>query len=94
MDKHEWRGCLEWKQQNLPLSTTSEETVKLYDAFLTQWVSWRPDRCLGGLEGTAEKLLESDPNFVMGRALVNGLAIMSADRSPRLDTGLRVLALR
>lgn len=84
-----WRDCQEWKKQGLQLSTTNNEAAKLYDALLTQYVGWYDEQTLGGMEGTAKTILSTDPQFVMGRVLVNGLEIMGTGRSPRLDPTFR-----
>uniref|UniRef100_A0A670K035 Uncharacterized protein n=1 Tax=Podarcis muralis TaxID=64176 RepID=A0A670K035_PODMU len=52
-----------WQDAGLLLSTTSNEACKMYDAALTQYVTWKNDNSLGGLEGTFSKLQAADPNF-------------------------------
>ena len=45
------------------MGTTSNEAAKLYDAAITQLISWQDESQLGGLVGTLNKLIEVDPNF-------------------------------
>lgn len=47
----------------MPLSTSSNEAAKLYDAAITQLVGWYDDPKVNGLSGSLEKMLEADPNF-------------------------------
>ncbi|KAK2173083.1 hypothetical protein NP493_898g00007 [Ridgeia piscesae] len=75
----------EWRNLGLPLSTTSNEACKLYDATLTQYIGWYDEASVGGLEASAAKLLEADPNFVMGHVMSIGLDLMGTGHSPRLD---------
>ncbi|XP_070533335.1 tetratricopeptide repeat protein 38-like [Ptychodera flava] len=82
---NQWRDCQEWQKQGLPLSTTNNETAKLYDAVLCQYVGWYDEDAVGGIEASAKKLVESDPNFVLGHVLVNGLDVMGTGRSIYLD---------
>uniref|UniRef100_D6RH59 Tetratricopeptide repeat domain 38 n=1 Tax=Mus musculus TaxID=10090 RepID=D6RH59_MOUSE len=57
------RDCQAWKNAGLPLSTTSNEACKLFDATLTQYVKWTNDKSLGGIEGCLSKLRAADPTF-------------------------------
>lgn len=34
-----------------------------YKIYTLQWVVWRSEEALGGLKGTAQKLLSADPDF-------------------------------
>ncbi|XP_013384664.1 tetratricopeptide repeat protein 38 isoform X2 [Lingula anatina] len=80
-----WRDCQAWNQEGLPLSTTSNEACKLYDAVLTQYVGWYDEDGVGGIETAAKKLTETDPDFVMGRVLTNGLDLIGTGRTINLD---------
>ncbi|XP_033004143.1 tetratricopeptide repeat protein 38 isoform X1 [Lacerta agilis] len=82
------RDCKAWQDAGLVLSTTSNEACKLYDAALTQYVTWKNDNSLGGLEGTFSKLQAADPNFLMGHVIANGLVLIGTGSSPRLDRKL------
>ncbi|KAL7976353.1 hypothetical protein Chor_002572 [Crotalus horridus] len=77
-----------WEDAGLFLSTTSNEACKLFDAALTQYVTWTNDHTLGGLEGTFSKLQAADPNFVMGNVIANGLVLIGTGSSVRLDKKL------
>nr|XP_028584467.1 tetratricopeptide repeat protein 38-like [Podarcis muralis] len=82
------RDCKAWQDAGLLLSTTSNEACKMYDAALTQYVTWKNDNSLGGLEGTFSKLQAADPNFLMGHVIANGLVLIGTGSSPRLDRKL------
>uniref|UniRef100_A0A8D1J130 Tetratricopeptide repeat protein 38 n=1 Tax=Sus scrofa TaxID=9823 RepID=A0A8D1J130_PIG len=77
-----------WKDTGLPLSTTSNEACKLFDATLTQYVKWTNDQSLGGIEGCLSKLKAADPTFAMGHAIANGLVLIGTGNSVRLDREL------
>ncbi|ETE59809.1 Tetratricopeptide repeat protein 38, partial [Ophiophagus hannah] len=83
-----------WQDAGLLLSTTSNNACKLFDAALTQYVTWTNDQSLGGLEGTLAKLQVADPNFgkqafrVMGNVIANGLVLIGTGSSVRLDKKL------
>uniref|UniRef100_A0A914UUI7 Tetratricopeptide repeat protein 38 n=1 Tax=Plectus sambesii TaxID=2011161 RepID=A0A914UUI7_9BILA len=74
-----------WKDSGLPVSTSSNEAAKLYDAVLRQYLSWSDCDALGGLEKSCKSLLEADPSFVLGRTLVLGLEVIGTGRSTRSD---------
>ncbi|XP_017656514.2 tetratricopeptide repeat protein 38 [Nannospalax galili] len=82
------RDCQAWKDAGLPLSTTSNEACKLFDATLTQFVTWTNDSSLGGLEGCLAKLKAADPTFAMGHAISNGLVLVGTGSSVKLDKEL------
>uniref|UniRef100_A0A671YRF0 Tetratricopeptide repeat domain 38 n=1 Tax=Sparus aurata TaxID=8175 RepID=A0A671YRF0_SPAAU len=82
------RGCRAWRAEGLPLSTTSNEACKLYDALLTQYVTWRNDDTLGGFEGCISAIQAADPNFVMGHVISTGLELVGTASSPRLNERL------
>uniref|UniRef100_A0A8C9Z495 Tetratricopeptide repeat protein 38 n=1 Tax=Sander lucioperca TaxID=283035 RepID=A0A8C9Z495_SANLU len=83
-----FRDCKAWRAGGLPLSTSSNEACKLYDAILTQFVKWRNDETLGGFEGCISALQEADPNFVMGHVISTGLELVSTTSSTRLNERL------
>ncbi|XP_067855788.1 tetratricopeptide repeat protein 38 [Heptranchias perlo] len=82
------RDCKAWQDVGLSLSTTSNEACKMYDAFLTQWVTWTNDPSLGGIEGCKSRLQAADPDFVMGQVVINGLDLIGTGRSVLLDKDL------
>ncbi|XP_074487904.1 tetratricopeptide repeat protein 38 isoform X1 [Sebastes fasciatus] len=83
-----FRDCKAWSAEGLPLSTSSNEACKLYDALLTQYVKWRNDETVGGFEGCISAIQAADPNFVMGHVISTGLDLMSTSSSTRLDERL------
>ncbi|XP_072452692.1 tetratricopeptide repeat protein 38 isoform X6 [Notamacropus eugenii] len=84
------RDCQAWKDEGLPLSTTSNEACKFFDASLTQYVTWTNDKSVGGLEGCLSKIKAADPAFVMGHVIANGLALIGTGNSMVLDQALRL----
>ncbi|XP_023650041.1 tetratricopeptide repeat protein 38-like isoform X2 [Paramormyrops kingsleyae] len=76
-----FRDCKAWQAEGLPLSTTSDEACKLYDAILTQIVTWRNDESLGGIEGCLSRLVAADPSFVMGHVVSAGLELIGGSSS-------------
>ncbi|KAG8438645.1 hypothetical protein GDO86_005000 [Hymenochirus boettgeri] len=82
------RDCRAWQDAALTLSTTSNEVCKLYDATLTQYVTWKNDGTLGGIEGCLAQISATDPNFVMGHVIANGLELIGTGRSPFIDKEL------
>ncbi|NXO00406.1 TTC38 protein, partial [Rhinopomastus cyanomelas] len=77
-----------WQDAGLALSTTSNEACKLFDAVLTQYATWTNDESLGGIEGCISKLKAADPNFTMGHVIANGLELIGAGSSVRLNKEL------
>lgn len=67
-----WRGTKDWKDLGLEMSTTSDEAAKMFDACIAQMLSYQGDESLGGMEGTAEKMMKADPNFVLGHVFTLG----------------------
>uniref|UniRef100_G1S0S3 Tetratricopeptide repeat protein 38 n=1 Tax=Nomascus leucogenys TaxID=61853 RepID=G1S0S3_NOMLE len=84
------RDCQAWKDARLPLSTTSNEACKLFDATLTQYVKWTNDKSLGGIEGCLSKLKAADPTFAMGHAISTGLVLIGTGSSVKLDKELEL----
>ncbi|XP_049580363.1 tetratricopeptide repeat protein 38 [Syngnathus scovelli] len=88
MDPLSYRDCEAWRAEGLPLSTSSNEACKLYDAMLTQYVTWRNIESIGGLEGCMTKIKAADPDFVMGHVVSTGLELLGTATSPRLNQRL------
>ncbi|XP_064642236.1 tetratricopeptide repeat protein 38-like [Lineus longissimus] len=84
-----WRNCEAWKSSGLPLSTTSDEAAKMFDACLTQYVGWYNDESVDGIEGALSKMTNADPNFLMGHVMSVGLEMMATAKTTRLDTSFR-----
>ncbi|VDK59808.1 unnamed protein product [Anisakis simplex] len=79
------RDCKAWIDIGLPMTTTSNEAARLYDALLRQYVSWSDCELLGGVDTTIDALKKADPDCVMGRVLTLGLEAMGTGRSTALD---------
>uniref|UniRef100_A0A669BX22 Tetratricopeptide repeat protein 38 n=1 Tax=Oreochromis niloticus TaxID=8128 RepID=A0A669BX22_ORENI len=77
-----------WSAEGLILSTSSNEACKMYDAVLTQYVKWRNDDSLGGIEGCVSAVQAADPNFVMGHVISTGMELVATTSSTRLDERL------
>ncbi|XP_019118239.1 tetratricopeptide repeat protein 38 [Larimichthys crocea] len=88
MTTSSFRDCQAWRAEGLPLSTTSNEACKLYDAILNQYVKWRNDETLGGIEGCISAMQAADPNFVMGHVISTGLELVATTSSTRLNERL------
>ncbi|KAM8892785.1 tetratricopeptide repeat protein 38 [Spinachia spinachia] len=80
-----FRDCKAWSEEGLPLSTSSNEACKLYDAILTQYVKWQNDENVGGFEGSISAIQAADPNFVMGHVISTGLELVGTASSARLN---------
>ncbi|KAI5623874.1 tetratricopeptide repeat protein 38 isoform X1, partial [Silurus asotus] len=74
-----------WRAEGLPLSTSSNEACKLYDAILTQYVKWRNEETLGGIEGCMAAVQAADPDFVMGHVISTGLQLVGTGSSVLRD---------
>ncbi|KAJ8391968.1 hypothetical protein AAFF_G00082780 [Aldrovandia affinis] len=83
-----FRDCKAWQKEGLPLSTSSNEACKMYDAILTQYMTWRSDETLGGLSGCISAVQAADPNFVMGHVVGTGLELIGTGSSVRLNERL------
>ncbi|XP_071382506.1 tetratricopeptide repeat protein 38 isoform X2 [Centroberyx affinis] len=83
-----FRDCEAWRAEGLPLSTSSNEACKLYDAILTQYVTWRNDETLGGIERCMSAIQAADPDFVMGHVIGTGLELAGTGSSVRLNERL------
>lgn len=88
MNASSFRDCEAWRAEGLSLSTSSNEACKLYDAILTQYVKWRNDETLGGIEGCVSAMKAADPSFVMGHVMSTGLELVATSSSPRLNQRL------
>ncbi|XP_061532956.1 tetratricopeptide repeat protein 38 isoform X2 [Phycodurus eques] len=88
MDPLSYRDCMAWRAEGLPLSTSSNEACKLYDAILTQYATWRNIDSIGGIEGCVTAIKAADPDFVMGHVASTGLELLGTANSPRLDQRL------
>nr|AAH95806.1 Zgc:112407 [Danio rerio] len=83
-----FRDCKAWQSDGLPLSSSSNEACKLYDAILSQYVTWRNDETLGGIEGCITSIKAADPDFVMGHVISTGLELVGTGSSVLRDERL------
>lgn len=89
-----WRDCDAWRAEKLTMNTTSNEACKLYDVSLTQLISWQEDKSIGGLVGSLNKMVEADPDFIMGHCLKSGLELLGNNislNSATFEHGVRSL---
>ncbi|KAI1709743.1 tetratricopeptide repeat protein 38 [Ditylenchus destructor] len=82
------RDVQAWRDENLSLSASSNEAAKLFDGVIRQCVSWSDCEQLGGIEASTEKMLNLEPDFVMGKALALGLSAWECSRSVNVDSAL------
>jgi hypothetical protein len=68
-----WRDCQEWKNESLPMNTTSNEAAKLFDISLSQIVGFYEEKQYGGIFQSMSKMVEADPTFVLGHCLKIGV---------------------
>lgn len=69
----EWRDCQAWCDENLSMNTCSNEASKYFDISLSQFVTSNEHPQYGGLIGCLDKMMQSDPDFVLGHCLRQGL---------------------
>lgn len=82
-----FRDCQAWKEDNLELSTTSDEAAKFLDAAMHQLIGWYENEQFNGLQGTCKKMLEADENFAMGKIFLNGIKLVGTGDSVKKDPG-------
>jgi hypothetical protein len=73
-----WRDCDAWRKSNLPMNTLSNEAAKLYDITLSQLMRWREDQQYGGLLNSLNKMINADPDFILGQCLKTGVELMGS----------------
>ena len=81
-----YRDIKAFSDDNLPLSTASNEAAKLFDSAITQLALHDNDPVFGNLEQTLAKLMHADPNFVMGKVMNLSLQLLgeNARQKPKL----------
>ncbi|XP_052069856.1 tetratricopeptide repeat protein 38-like [Mytilus californianus] len=84
-----WRGCKDWADFDIPLTTTSDEASKQFDAVLTQYVGWYEEDSVGGIDNSINKMIEADPEFVLGHVMKNGLELSSLCKNINANEELR-----
>ncbi|PFX15896.1 Tetratricopeptide repeat protein 38 [Stylophora pistillata] len=80
---------LAWRSEGLPLTTSSNDAAKMFDATLTQYTGWYDDSSVNGIEGSVSKMLAADPNFVMGHVISCGLDLISSGKGIYTDQELK-----
>ncbi|UJR34480.1 hypothetical protein I4U23_021888 [Adineta vaga] len=78
--REHWRDIQTLHNDGIPLDTTSNETAKLFDETLTQYVGWYSDKQLRGIKGSLSHLLTSDANCSGSRILATALQLLSMPR--------------
>ena len=81
-----WRDCKAWFDEKLPMNTNSNEASKLYDICLSQLAGYYENHQFGGLSGSLSKMINSDPNFILGHCLKNGIEFLGTNFTPTSDT--------
>lgn len=84
-----WGDCKVWADYGLPMSTTSNEACKLFDASLTQSCGMYNEPSVGGIENSIKQMLASDPDFVMGHVLNNNLQLGGSEKPLHLNPNLQ-----
>ena len=74
-----WRDCDAWRQQSLPMNTTSNEAAKLYDVSLSQLVGFYENKQFNGLLPSLSRMVEADYTFVLGHCLKMGVEILGTN---------------
>ncbi|KAI3415527.1 hypothetical protein GPALN_005133 [Globodera pallida] len=72
-----------WSLEGLPLSVNSDEAAKMFDSAVRQLVSWTDCEQLGGISGTMERMMNAEPEFLMGRVFSLGLDAIGTGKSVR-----------
>ena len=68
-----WRDCQAWRDEKLPMNTTSNEAAKLFDISLSQIVGFYEEKQHGGIFPSLTKMIEADHRFVLGHCLKIGV---------------------
>ncbi|XP_022809104.1 tetratricopeptide repeat protein 38-like isoform X1 [Stylophora pistillata] len=84
-----WRDLDAWRSEGLPLTTSSNDAAKMFDATLTQYTGWYDDSSVNGIKGSVSKMLAADPNFVMGHVISCGLDLISSGKGIHTDQELK-----
>ncbi|XP_072015549.1 tetratricopeptide repeat protein 38-like [Amphiura filiformis] len=85
----QWRDCQAWSNFGLPLSTTSNEAAKMYDAVVAQYVGVYSDKSVGGIRKALGTMTDADPNFVLGSALANILSVCGTSQNANTNDDIR-----
>ncbi|CAF0818102.1 unnamed protein product [Brachionus calyciflorus] len=74
-----WRDCAAWHSEKLPMNTSSNEACKLYDVCLSQFTGYYEEKQFGGLANSLNQMINSDPNFILGHCLKNGIELLGTN---------------
>ena len=81
-----YRDVKALSNDNLALSTSSNEAARLFDSAMTQLALHDHDPVHGNLEETMAKMSEADPDMVMGQVMALSMQVMG--ESARKNTKL------
>ena len=85
-----WRDAAQFEAEDLPISsTTSNEAIQLYDVSLTQLVGWYDDPLESGLAFTLSRMMNADPDFILGKALSIGIDLIGTGTTIRSNRKLQ-----
>lgn len=81
-----YRDIKAFHDDNLPLSTSSNEAAKLFDSAITQLALHDSDPVNGNLEETLNKLMQADPNCVMANVMSLSMQLLAENprKKPKL----------
>ncbi|CAJ0945972.1 unnamed protein product, partial [Mesorhabditis belari] len=74
-----------WKASGLPMTTTSNECARMFDATLRQLLSWIKCEQLGGIDHTMTQMSAADPEALLPRCFTIALQSLSTSHTPRVD---------
>ncbi|CAF1464077.1 unnamed protein product [Rotaria sp. Silwood1] len=75
--RDQWRDVQTLRHDGIPIDTNNNETAKLFDAALTQYIGRYNDQQMNGLKMTLTRLLSSDPTCITSRILNAALHLPS-----------------
>ena len=83
---YHYRDASGWRSDKLAISTPSDEAAKFFDCAVTELVFHDNDSTFGDLPTVMQKMMECDPDFVMGN--VFNLSLQTWDCNPRKNKKL------
>lgn len=81
-----WRDCRAWLDEKLPMNTNSNEASKFYDICLSQLAGYYENHQFGGISDSLSKMVNCDPNFILGHCLKNGIEFLGTNYAPNSNT--------
>ena len=88
-----FRDCDAWRHEKLPMSTTSNEAAKLYDASLSQLVGWYENAAYNGLLATLNSMTQVDPDFALGQCLKYDLELLGSNQLLNCETSKKSVSV-